>query len=366
MSHQVQIDYRHIAIQCESICEVAENVVKELEEMLSQIKGSASSLLNYQTKALETQIEGEKASLLRRIEEVRQKAEQDAVQGVVRTDSDVLRQQTRENTVQMAEALRREADRLRSQRIVEYEGLLQSILKDDLQENYQKLLQKAKGEAFIPSAVQRLLDSIEDVVLRHFTYLAYLQNDTLSGEALLAAGRALSEQTYEQRCEAEEEKIRAELAAAKLDGKIIARVLQQKGDNARESLSVVRSAATQEIVGEKIRQKSLKIILKAVQERGFIVDKKNIKINRETNEVIVVALKASGEKAQFRIYLDGKFIYDFRGYEGQACQKDIGPFMKALEDVYGMEVSNRTEIWKNPDKISSMKYQTINTNKNRG
>ena len=78
MSHQVQIDYRHIAIQCESICEVAENVVKELEEMLSQIKGSASSLLNYQTKALETQIEGEKASLLRRIEEVRQKAEQDA------------------------------------------------------------------------------------------------------------------------------------------------------------------------------------------------------------------------------------------------------------------------------------------------
>ena len=52
MSHQVQIDYRHIAIQCESICEVAENVVKELEEILSQIKGSASSLLNYQTKAL--------------------------------------------------------------------------------------------------------------------------------------------------------------------------------------------------------------------------------------------------------------------------------------------------------------------------
>ena len=34
----------------------------------------------------------------------------------------------------------------------------------------------------------------------------------------------------------------------------------------------------------------------AVQKRGFIVDKKNIKINREKNEVILVALKASGEK----------------------------------------------------------------------
>ena len=111
---------------------------------------------------------------------------------------------------------------------------------------------------------------------------------------------------------------------------------------------------------------SLKNIRQEIQSRGFVVDRKNIKIKRDTNEVILVALKASGEKAEFRVFLDGKFIYDVRGYEVQACQKDIGPFMKALEDVYGMEVNKRTEIWKNPDKISSMKYQTINTNKNRG
>ena len=122
---------------------------------------------------------------------------------------------------------------------------------------------------------------------------------------------------------------------------------------------------TTEIVGEKVRQKSLKIIMQAIKARGFVVDKNNIKIKRDTNEVIMVAQKASGEKAEFRVFLDGKFIYDFRGYEGQACQKDIRPFMKDLEEVYGVHVTKQTEIWSNPDKISTMKYQAINTNKNK-
>jgi hypothetical protein len=90
-----------------------------------------------------------------------------------------------------------------------------------------------------------------------------------------------------------------------------------------------------------------------------------VTINRESNEVVMVPLKASGEKAEFRVFLDGRFIYDFRGYEGQACQKDIEPFMKDLEEVYGVHVTKSQEIWSNPDKISTMKYQTFNTNKNR-
>ena len=96
-------------------------------------------------------------------------------------------------------------------------------------------------------------------------------------------------------------------------------------------------------------------------------DKKNIKINKETNEVHMVTMKASGERADFKIYMDGKFIYDFHhGYKGQGCQKDIEPFMKDLEDVYGIHVTKSQKIWSNPDKISTMKYQAMNTNKNKG
>ena len=45
--------------------------------------------------------------------------------------------------------------------------------------------------------------------------------------------------------------------------------------------------------------------------------------------------------------------------------KDIEPFMTALEEVYGIHVTERQEIWSNPDKISTMKYQAMNTNKNK-
>ena len=172
-------------------------------------------------------------------------------------------------------------------------------------------------------------------------------------------------QTYEQRYEQERAKIRAELEASRIAPETVDKVLDEAHGTAQEKLTVIRQNATAEIVGEKVRQKSLRIIMKAIGERGFVVDKKNIKIKRDTNEVILVALKASGEKAEFKVFLDGKFMYDFRGYEGQACQRDIEPFMHDLEEVYGIKVTKQTEIWSNPDKISTMKYQAINTNKNK-
>ena len=46
MSHAVQINYEQIAVQCHSICEVAENQVAELDKMLADLEGSSSRLLN--------------------------------------------------------------------------------------------------------------------------------------------------------------------------------------------------------------------------------------------------------------------------------------------------------------------------------
>lgn len=46
MSHQVQIDYEAIAIRCESICEVAEKQIAELDQILSGIENGSQSLQN--------------------------------------------------------------------------------------------------------------------------------------------------------------------------------------------------------------------------------------------------------------------------------------------------------------------------------
>ena len=343
MSHQVQINYEAIAIQCNSICEVAEKQLKELDRLLAEIESESTQLLNEQTRALKRQILSERESLLEEMKQLRERADR-------RTLSS-----TREAT-----NLQKRVNELASQKIIAFEETLRTLLGDKLQDNQRKLLERSNGVITIDAQTQKLLDSIQDVALRQFVYIAYLKDNTLSGDALLKAGQALMGQTYESRIQEEQAKIRAEMEAARVDKATIDKVVTEG-----KTIAEIRENATTEIVGEKVRQKSLKIIMDAVQKRGFIVDKKNIKINREKNEVILVALKASGEKAEFKVYLDGRFIYDFRGYEGQACQKDIEPFMKDLEEVYGIHVTKAQEIWRNPDKISTMKYQTFNTNKNK-
>ena len=343
MSHAVQINYEQIAVQCHSICEVADNQVAELDKMLADLEGSSSRLLNDQTEALRKQIEREKRELIRSIEAVKAQADKRTL-----------------TTTAGARALQRQANELAAGRLAEMRALLDSLLSESIGSNQARMIDRANGIVRLDEATKKFLDTIEDEILRQFVYIAFVRDSSLSGNALLEAGKALMNESVEARYEKEAELIRAELTAAKVPTETVEKIVE-----AGKPLAEIREAATTEIVGEKVRQKSMKLIMKAITERGFIVDKKNIKINRETNEVTMVALKASGERATFKIFLDGKFIYDFRGYEGQACQKDIEPFMTALEEVYGVHVTERQEIWSNPDKISTMKYQAMNTNKNK-
>src|SRR5574344_1739324 len=146
------------------------------------------------------------------------------------------------------------------------------------------------------------------------------------------------------------------MVEAKLDSATIESVIMDDGEGSvDEQIVALRKKATAEIIGEGVRRQTLRIIIKTIEDKGFIVDRKNIKINKDSNEVVAIAQKASGEKAEFRMFLDGKFIYRFDGYEGQACQKDIQPFMADLEEIYGIKVTSREEIWSNPDKNMTMK-----------
>lgn len=360
MSHQVIIDYQQIAIQCNSICDIAEARLKELDEMIAKLESTSTQLLNDETERLKKQIEKERDDLIGKIENVRERANEKALRGTCSVDSDSIEYRQREEAINAARELQNTVNVLASEKIIAFDETLRTLLGDKLQDDYRKLIERSSGVVSISGQIQSLLDSISDVALRQFVYLAYIKDNSLSGEALISVGKELMGKTYESRVEEERAKIRAELESARVEKTVIEKVVDDG-----KSISEMRESATTEIVGEKVRQKSLKIIMDAIKQRGFIVDKKNIKINRESNEVVMVALKASGEKAEFRVFLDGRFIYDFRGYEGQACQKDIEPFMKDLEEVYGIHVTKSQEIWSNPDKISTMKYQTFNTNKNR-
>ena len=360
MSQTVIINYEQIAVQCHSICEVAQSQIEEMDRILAELEGSSIRLLNGQTEALRQEIEKEKNELLKKIEKVLSKADAAAQKGSVEVNNHSKEYREKDAVIVEARAFEAEINAISSKRLPQMRALLDSLLSESIASNQARMIDRANGIVRLDEATKRFLDTIEDEVLRQFAYIAFVRDSSLSGTSLLEAGKALMSESVEARYEKEAELIRAELAAAKVPTETVEKIVE-----AGKPLAEIREAATTEIVGEKVRQKSMKLIMKAITERGFIVDKKNIKINRETNEVTMVALKASGERATFKIFLDGKFIYDFRGYEGQACQKDIEPFMTALEEVYGVHVTERQEIWSNPDKISTMKYQAMNTNKNK-
>ena len=113
--------------------------------------------------------------------------------------------------------------------------------------------------------------------------------------------------------------------------------------------------ATNVITTEAIRREVLKDILKTTQSLGFIMNGKpillpdgNVKLNMR---------RPGGENCTFLIDISGGLQYNFDGYQGKACRKDIESMKKTLDEVYGIHLSSERVIWENPDEIGK---STIN------
>lgn len=372
MSHAVRIDYQGISIQCQSICEMASSQLCKLDRMLDEIEKESTRLLNSQTEALRGEISKVKQQLQEKIDTVIQRARRNANIGTVVVDSDFMGKHTNAyGVIDEAKDLEQIATRLADTKIIEFESLLNQLLGSKLESQNERLKDLASGRVKINTDVQQKIDNLGDEIVKQYVYLAWIEYPDESFERLLSIAKLNKDKADNKQYESSEkekiEEIKNELRAEKIDEETIKKIVTTSEKTARERVKRVREQANAEIVDEKVRKKSVKIIVKAIKNRGFVVDSKSIKIDRANNQVIIVAMKPSGAKAEFKVYLDGKFEYRFDGYEGQACQKDIQPFMKDLEEIYGIKVMKQTELWGgNPDKISSMKYQTINHNTNRG
>jgi len=120
------------------------------------------------------------------------------------------------------------------------------------------------------------------------------------------------------------------------------------------------NVATEKILDERLCRSAVQAIIKSISARGFIINKSNIRVIKETNTVNIIALKPGGQKAEFSIDLNGKFSYKFDGYEGRACEKDIEPLENDLESVYGIKIKNRKTVWSNPDKLNKTYHAEMN------
>jgi len=371
MSHRVVINYEAISIECRSICEVAAKQLCQIDALLQRIDMTSQSLQGGETEGMKRQLRERAQAIRERIDEiVRQSGNtadmanwRDGVDG--RGDG--------RGIVRAAEVLSREVNSLTTADIARYEALLNGLLKNKVAEHARDMRLRASGAAAYNAEFSVKLAEIGDEALKGFVYIEWLDNRNIGKtfEELKALAESKMKNGAENYFKANRKKmladIESEMRAAKIDEETIAATVTVNGGaDAGTDIAAIREKATKEMVGEAVRKKTLKVVMECIEGKGFIVDRNNIKLQKDKNEVVMIAQKVSGERAEFRVMLDGKFIYDFNGYEGQACQNDIKPFMKDLEEVYGLKVTKREEIWSNPDKISTQKYQQIKTGTNRG
>lgn len=232
-------------------------------------------------------------------------------------------------------------------------------------------LQTAIREAFesgmnnrhtVKNGLEEYLDGISDEKLRRMIGLL-ARNEThknLSFDEI----RELAESKLDPSKKVRRKLIEDTLSEARekmVEGKVSAENIEKAIGSIEEisPLEVMNSAST-EIFDERLRRSAVQAIIKSISAKGFIIKKENIRHIKETDTVKITAMKPGGQKAEFSIDLMGRFMYHFQGYEGQACQKDISPLERDLEEVYGIKLVDRKTVWSNPDKLTNSHYAEKN------
>lgn len=353
MSKEVVINYEALSIRARVTCEHALKQLCKIDELLARVEETASSLRTERVLSYEIFLKKEQAEINLELNAIMDKANS--------KNRDEL-------IANKASRLSRIVNNLTSHRLNVMEDLINEELINAANKLQENIKNSENGVVAISQDIIAKLESVQDFMLRESIYQIAIQNEyqTKSWKELQVLGKERLDAQITASLDKHKDKIilemKKELKDARVEDKIIQEITSNIVNNPSD-IEEMRDKATAEIIGEKVRKETLKTIIKTVEKRGFIIDNKNIKIDRDKNEVRFIAQKVSGERADFKIYLDGKFIYKFDGYEGQACQKDIEPFMKDLADIYDIKVVNQADIWSNPDKIASMKYQTVNKNK---
>ncbi|MCF0217581.1 MAG: hypothetical protein HUJ42_00850 [Malacoplasma sp.] len=370
MSRQVTVDFEGVSITIQSQCEAAANSLCKIDKVINRIHETASTLetqkvKEYQNYLLESKqkIQNAISEFTASLEEYKALKQQTIFEYALDSNDDgddVSKQFNKLNTTlrQKGEELVNMVNELTGSKLEVIDQMIHEGLLNTGQESVQAMMDKANGVLNISADMTSKIDEIEDVSLRELTYREMLKqaNEGLSFEELVSKAQEEYDILVGKKTRQVIEEYKAELKANGVSPEVL---------NSAKSIDEANATMNAAIIDEKVRKETLKVIIKTIKDRGFVVDtKKNLKIDKDKNIVKLVALKASGQTAEFEIQLNGKFMYRFDGYEGLACNKDIDPFMEDLKNVYDINILHEENQWSNPDKIQTQKYQYVNKNKN--
>jgi len=342
--------------QCKEICERACSKLCEIDRTVEYIRNTSTKVTNADIEEAIKDLEYSKACVLSKVKTL--------------TDGLELQMEYSALSVKIAEAnsLLNATNELCIQRMSAIRDAVHESLEKLVKESSDNVMARAKGQAAVRINLESILASIGDAEVRCMVRLLVRNpqyNDMSLEEVEKVAIKRLHKAVELSKKEEEELVAKAvvDMRASKVDEETIEVISIGSVSSPKDIMEMMREADAA-IVSENVRRGAINAIIANISEKGFIVDKKNIRIMKDTNTVRMTALKPGGQKAEFTVNLDGSFIYKFDDYEGQACQKDIKPFIADLESIYGIKITYIKENWVNPDKNAKMSYQKMDVMRN--
>lgn len=359
MSQQVTVDYQGISIQVQAKCDTAVHSLCKIDKVLDRIHKTANKLESEKVKEYEEYLQKSKQQIKTKIETFKNTLEKykEAKAYSINNHDPEYRQfidftnQVQNESMELTNIV----NALTGSKLAIIDQMIDEGLLNYGNATTQAMLDKLKGVVSISSGILSKINSIEDVSLRELAYKEVLKNDKLGFDEALEKAKNEYDILLGKKTESVVQECKEELKNKGISTEVLDKV---------KTIDEANAVTNDAITDETVRKETLKVIIKAIKDRGFVVDtKKNLKIDKERNIVKLVALKASGQMAEFEIQLNGKFMYHFDEYEGHACKKDIEPFLEDLKNIYDINILHEEVTWENPDKIQTQKYQYINKNK---
>jgi len=374
MSHQVTVDFEGLSTQIQIQCETAAHSLCKIDKTLENVRKNASRIQTQKLKEYEEYLLNSKDTIQKQIDLFTAKLEEYKALKIQRIDSDVryasgaqnvsmVNKWNELNTTLKTEGqnLARLVADLTGAKLAVIDQLVNEGLLEEITNVSQELQNQINGVKTFDQSLLGQINAIDDVSLRELAYQQLVKGNvdfnSIMSNAQQEYDKILGRSSFV-------EDIKEEMKASGVSQEEIQEITSKP--ITAQTVNEMAANANTAIADEKIRKETLKVIIKSIKDRGFVVDtKKNLKIERQRNVVKLVAVKPDGKTAEFEISLNGKFMYRFEGYEGQACNKDINPFIEDLKNVYDINILHEEVQWSNPDKIQTQKYQYMNTNKGK-
>ncbi len=131
----------------------------------------------------------------------------------------------------------------------------------------------------------------------------------------------------------------------------------------RQAEAMLETASKKDF-DETVRREVVNGLLTTLGKMGFVVQPPYLDGDKQDSQTVRLMGKLpSGKQAAFNVHLDGRMDFDFDGYEGRACARELEKMDEILDQQFSIKMGESKLAWKNPDRIAKGAMQLPGSNR---